>query len=228
MSLVPFGGGGDISLYSQCGKVSFKLLARNLGFSNLCAAGFFAAEKSLSEATAQMQSVGERGAILVCEDARGAESKLETAVKDLGYSVELARDTEEILSCLHSQSEGSAALLEISIPNLDGIDTLKEIRRIDPQPPITAVSAAATTNDIVAAEKSDATNFLCKPAPRYDLRVAVESGLERQVSLQGPTPGHAGRSAFLICLKAEMLPWADQSKRSVSQNVFLVFSRMFG
>jgi two-component system, NtrC family, response regulator AtoC len=133
-----------------------------------------------------MQSHGLCRTVLVCEDEHEVESlNLEMAVKYLGYSVEVARDGEEVLRYLtSSRSEVSAALLDLSMPGDGGIHTLAEIRRIDPQLPVIIVSSVATPNDIVAAMKSGATDFLCRPMSNHDLQVALDSALERHVSLQ--------------------------------------------
>jgi two-component system response regulator AtoC len=104
---------------------------------------------------------------------------LEMALKCLGYSVELAQDGDEVLSCLQSsRSEISAILLDIMMPNRDGIDTLREIRRIDPNLPVIIVSGASSTLNVVTAMKTGATDFLCKPVAHDDLRKAVTRALE--------------------------------------------------
>src|SRR5579871_1700839 len=93
--------------------------------------------------------------ILVGEDELEVRGYLEMALKCLGYSVELAQDGDEVLSCLQaSQSEISAVLLDIMMPNRDGMDTLREIRRINPSLPVIIVSGASSTMNIVTAMKS--------------------------------------------------------------------------
>src|SRR5947208_13905326 len=84
--------------------------------------------------------------ILVGEDEMEVRGYLEMALKCLGYSVELAQDGDEVLSCLQSsRSDIAAVLLDVMMPNRDGIDTLREIRRIDPNLPVIIVSGASST-----------------------------------------------------------------------------------
>jgi two-component system response regulator AtoC len=117
--------------------------------------------------------------ILVAEDELEVRGYLEMALKCLGYSVELAQDGDEVLSCLQaSQSEISAVLLDIMMPNRDGMDTLREIRRINPSLPVIIVSGASSTLNVVAAMKGGATDFLCKPVAHEDLRKAISRALE--------------------------------------------------
>jgi len=101
------------------------------------------------------------------------------ALKCLGYSVELAQDGNEVLACLQSsRSDIVAILLDVMMPNRDGIDTLREIRRIDASLPVIIVSGASSTLNVVTAMKSGATDFLCKPVAHEDLRKAVAKALE--------------------------------------------------
>jgi two-component system response regulator AtoC len=112
--------------------------------------------------------------ILIGEDDLEVRGYLEMALKCLGYAVESAQDGDEVLSCLQSsRSEISAVLLDLSMPNRDGIDTLREIRRMNPELPVIVVSGSGSTLNVVAAMKTGATDFLCKPVSHEDLRSAV-------------------------------------------------------
>ena len=117
--------------------------------------------------------------ILVGEDELEVRGYLEMALKCQGYSVELAQDGDEVLSCLESsRSDISAILLDIVMPNRDGLDTLREIRRIDARLPVIVISGVSSTLNVVAAMKCGATDFLCKPVSHEDLRKALMKALE--------------------------------------------------
>src|ERR1700735_1010591 len=97
--------------------------------------------------------------ILVGEDELEVRGYLEMALKCLGYTVELAQDGDEVLACLQtSGADISAVLLDIMMPNRDGMDTLREIRRIDATLPVIIVSGASSTINIVSAMKAGATH----------------------------------------------------------------------
>ena len=121
--------------------------------------------------------------ILVGEDELEVRGYLEMALKCLGYSVELAQDGDEVLSCLQaSRPDISAVLLDIMMPNRDGMDTLREIRRSDPNLPVIIVSGASSTLNVVAAMKNGATDFLCKPVAHEDLRKVIARALDMRTS----------------------------------------------
>jgi two-component system response regulator AtoC len=139
-----------------------------------------------------MQDIKRGRTILVAEDELEVRGYLETALKCLGYSVELAQDGNEVLECLESsRTEFAAVLLDIMMPNRDGIDTLREIRRTDPNLPVIVVSGAASPLNIVTAMKNGGTDFLCKPVAHEDLRKAISRALETKGAEYMPPPRSA-------------------------------------
>ena len=136
-----------------------------------------------------MQTSNNGRTILVGEDEMEVRGYLEMALKCLGYSVELAQDGDEVLSCLQSsRADIAAVLLDIMMPNRDGIETLREIRRIHPGLPVIIVSGASSTLNVVTAMKTGATDFLCKPVAHDDLRKAVTRALEIKGAEYVPPP----------------------------------------
>src|SRR6185436_11771517 len=104
-----------------------------------------------------MQAQKNGHTILVGEDELEVRAYLEIALKCLGYTVELAADGEEILSSLRANRERiSAVLLDLMMPQLEGIEVLREVRQLDPHLPVIIVSGAASTFNVVSAMKSGA------------------------------------------------------------------------
>jgi two-component system, NtrC family, response regulator AtoC len=134
-----------------------------------------------------MQTISKNRKILVGEDELEVRAYLEMAVKCLGYSVELAQDGDEVLACLQSAgAQPDAVLLDLMMPNRDGIETLKEIRRISDSLPVIVVSGASSTMNVVAAMRNGATDFLCKPVAHEDLQEAIERVLETRGTDSAP------------------------------------------
>jgi two-component system response regulator AtoC len=128
-----------------------------------------------------MQDVKKDQTILVAEDELEAHGYLGMAVRCLGYSVELAQDRDEVLACLQSsRTDFAAILLDIVMPSRDGIDTLREIRRMDTDIPVIVVSGSSSTLNIVTAMKNGGTDFLCKPVAHEDLRKAISRAIENK------------------------------------------------
>jgi two-component system, NtrC family, response regulator AtoC len=147
-----------------------------------------------------------RCTILVGEDELEVRAYLEMALKCLGFSVESAQDGAEVISCLESpDSNISAVLLDIMMPQQDGIDTLKEIRRIDPNLPVIMVSGASSTLNVVTAMKCGATDFLCKPVAHDDLQKAINKALEyKQVPQVMPVKAPSSKNGAFIAESQRM------------------------
>lgn len=133
-----------------------------------------------------MQALENERTILVGEDELEVLGYFEMALKCLGYAVETALDGDEVLSCLRSsRTEISAVLLDVIMPNRDGLDTLREIRNFDPMMPVIVVSGVASPQSIVTAIRNGATDFLCKPVPHDVLGRAVSAALETRKGSTG-------------------------------------------
>ncbi|HEX6894488.1 MAG TPA: response regulator [Bryobacteraceae bacterium] len=101
-----------------------------------------------------MNPAGGTGTILVAEDELDVLCYFDMALRSFGYNVETAQDGDELLSSLRaSRSEVLAVLLDIFMPNRDGLETLREIRRFYPTMPVIVVSGAASPQHIVTAIK---------------------------------------------------------------------------
>jgi two-component system response regulator AtoC len=130
--------------------------------------------------------------ILIGEDEPEIRAYLEMALKAMGYAVEMAEDGDEILGCLQSPGQDiSAVLLDIVMPQRDGLDVLREIRRLAPALPVIMVSGAGGPMNVVTAMKSGATDFLSKPVSHDDLRTALAKALESRASYDIARPSAA-------------------------------------
>src|SRR5947199_10332057 len=98
--------------------------------------------------------------ILVGDDDFEIRSFLEATLRRVGYTVELARDGHHVLDYLKSKKPVSAVLLDVSMPAKNGFETLREIRSRDKHLPVIMLSGSSTTENIVEAMKSGATDFL--------------------------------------------------------------------
>jgi two-component system response regulator AtoC len=143
-----------------------------------------------------MQPQGNGYTILVGEDELEVRAYLEMALKCLGYSVELAEDGEEVLSHLRrSRSVVSAVLLDLMMPQQDGMEVLQEIRHIAPNLPVIIISGAGSTLNVVTAMKIGATDFLCKPVTHDELHHSLSRALENKTGLKpAPVPVPSART----------------------------------
>jgi len=121
---------------------------------------------------------------------------LETALRCQGYSVEAAQNGQEVLAYLNGrQAPVSGVVLDVIMPDRDGIDTLKEIRRINRDLPVIMISDALSPLDVVEAMKNGANDFMVKPITPDDLRKALKRAIGTKPV---PTPAPAGQTTLSV------------------------------
>ncbi len=131
-----------------------------------------------------MKPEGNGYTILVGEDEPEVRGYLEMSLKCLGYSIEFAQDGDEIINLLQTlRSEIDVVLLDVIMPNRDGLETLREIRAMEPDLPVIVITGGGySPGNVVNAMKCGATDFLPKPVAHDDLKRAIEKAIEARKS----------------------------------------------
>jgi two-component system, NtrC family, response regulator AtoC len=111
----------------------------------------------------------DRKTVLVAEDDREVRECLAIMLRCQGYEVITACDGEEAVNYFTSGCDISAVVLDMMMPNKDGLAALREIRQVDADVPIITLSGLSTPLSIVNAIKSGATDFLSKPVNHEEL-----------------------------------------------------------
>jgi len=129
--------------------------------------------------------------ILVVDDEHGIRDLLWEILNDEGHNVELAENAAQARAW-RAQEQPDLVLLDIWMPDTDGITLLKEWAMSGVLTmPVIMMSGHATIDTAVEATKIGALAFLEKPITMQKLLKAVDQGLARgSVSRAGPAPLH--------------------------------------
>ena len=100
--------------------------------------------------------------VLVVDDEASIRRSLEGVFKDEGFSVVLAEDGESAIRILMN-TRPALILLDIWMPGMDGLETLRKIKEIHQDIPVVMISGHATISTAVAATRLGAMDFLEKP-----------------------------------------------------------------
>ncbi len=100
--------------------------------------------------------------VLVVDDEASIRRSLEGVLKDEGFSVVLAEDGESAIRLLMN-TRPALVLLDIWMPGMDGLETLRKIKEIHADLPVVMISGHATISTAVAATRLGAVDFLEKP-----------------------------------------------------------------
>lgn len=123
---------------------------------------------------------GARKRVLVVDDDRSIREYLKFLLEDAGYEVKEASNGNEALDCFRD-SAFDAVVTDISMPEKDGIDTMIEMRKLDADIRIIAMSGVSKSDtllDIAKMYKADLA--LKKPFQSDDLLNALRTLLEKE------------------------------------------------
>lgn len=100
--------------------------------------------------------------ILIADDAAFMRMRLKKLLDEAGYEVVEAANGQEAVS-LYAEHRPSAVLMDITMPEMDGVAATEAICRSDPKARVIMVSALGQQAMIVAAIKAGAKDFVVKP-----------------------------------------------------------------
>lgn len=118
--------------------------------------------------------------ILVVDDDESIRRYIAKLLVQGGYDVMTVSNGKAALNELRTGQDVSLAILDILMPEMDGLETLNEIRKISSDLPILMLSALGQTNIIVKAMKAGATDYLVKPFEEEELELAIIKSLEKR------------------------------------------------
>ncbi len=117
------------------------------------------------------------GRILVVDDDEAILHSCRTILEDRGHDVEVASGGEESLALLRRKSF-DLALIDLKMPEMDGLEVLAQVATFDPDLVLIIFTAFGTIESAVEAIKKGAFNYITKPFTAGQLAAAVAKGLE--------------------------------------------------
>ena len=119
--------------------------------------------------------------ILVVDDEPGIRESLSGVLQDEGYTVRAVGTAAEALAHLTSRCY-HVVLLDIWLPDMDGLDALARIQHLDPvqRPAALVISGHGSIETAVKATKLGAFDFLEKPLSIEKVVVTVKNALEHR------------------------------------------------
>ena len=125
--------------------------------------------------------------ILIIDDEIGVRRSLK-AVFEEDYQISLAADAESALSILERDIP-DVILLDVMMPERDGLSLLTELQERYADIPVIMVSASTGVRPVVRAIQTGAFDYIAKPFDVEELRRLVEKALSKTLSPPASLPG---------------------------------------
>ena len=117
--------------------------------------------------------------VLIVDDEKNIRRTFKMVLETEGFVVSVAETGEQALELFH-QDKPDAVILDVQLPGIDGIETLRRLKDGDGELPVIMISGHGTIATAVAATRSGAFDFVEKPLSRERLLVAVRNALKVQ------------------------------------------------
>jgi DNA-binding NtrC family response regulator len=132
-------------------------------------------------ATMPRHNLGESssaGSVLIIDDEAAIRESLETLLEMEGYEVQSAATADDGMNRIGSRPY-DLVLLDLALPDRNGIDLLAELHVHDPQLAVIMITAYGTVENAVRAMQAGATNFVQKPWDNEKLLADIRSAVAR-------------------------------------------------
>jgi DNA-binding response OmpR family regulator len=115
--------------------------------------------------------------ILIVDDEIDTLNLMEMVLKMAGYVIVKAMSGQECLQ-LNREEHPDLIILDIMMPNLNGLDVLRQLGKTYGAPPVIIFSAKNQIPDVIEGMDAGAFRYLVKTASREQLLQAVKAALD--------------------------------------------------
>jgi len=131
-----------------------------------------------------------RGRVLLVDDEASVREVSAALLAHLGFEVTLAEGGRRALELFGASADAFAlAIVDLTMPDLSGIEVARELLRIRPGTPVLLTSGYSEEEGVALLEHAGVRGFLAKPFSLEDLRFRIRAALEPGAERQGISSG---------------------------------------
>ena len=127
--------------------------------------------------------------ILLVEDDPMIGEAVSTALKDAAYAVDWVRDGKTASRVLEA-AEHQAVLLDLGLPERDGLEVLRHLREAEHTLPVIIITARDSVDDRIQGLDLGADDYLVKPFDVNELLARMRAVIRRQGGQAAPILGN--------------------------------------
>ncbi len=118
--------------------------------------------------------------ILIVDDEEVLRDVLDAVLRREGFETVMAASGEEALSILDVDDNIDLVILDIMLPGISGIDTLRAVRISNPSLPVIIITAFSSIDGAIEAMKHGAFHYIPKPFKNEEVVLTVNKALEQR------------------------------------------------
>jgi len=161
------------------------------------------------------------GRVIICDDEVEILRYLSKILTAKGLELEVFSSGTSLMSCLENRGldDSDLLLLDVKMPDLDGIEILQRIKKMKLEVPVVIMTAYASINSAIEAMKLGAYDYVTKPFPKEKIFGILEKVLERKALLK---ENSALKDELGIPSASTPIIFASESFRKVHDMAMLV------
>jgi len=122
--------------------------------------------------------IGKPRVLVIDDEAIMRDFVTETLMR-AGYAVDPASDGEQGLASFR-EGPYDLVMTDLKMPGVDGIEVVKEVRRLSPGTPVVVMTAYGTIQNAVSAMKQGAFDYVTKPLSPEEIEIVAEKAFGRK------------------------------------------------
>lgn len=123
--------------------------------------------------------MNEQVRILVVDDDEPGRQVMELLLKKAGFATVSAASGADGVALVRD-GQADLVLLDLFLPDRNGIEILREMRRVAPQQEVVVITGHASAESAVQAMKEGAFDYITKPVNFEELKLVIAKALEKQ------------------------------------------------
>lgn len=161
-----------------------------------------------------------KGNILIVDDEKGLRLGTQRLLEEEGYNVSAAENGTEGLK-LSTSTDFDVAIIDLKMPDIDGLDVLKEIKRIHPNTVCFIATAFASYDTAIQSTRLGAFGYIQKPYSPEELIYQIELGIKQRKLILDAERHEKEREQNLLELASEKSR-LNAIIKSISEGVIVI------
>ncbi len=124
-----------------------------------------------------------KGTILLVDDEAHIRKFIGLVLKQFSIPKLLEASNGEEAIALYKEHKPDLVLLDVNMPKLGGLETLKQLHEIDPECAVIMLTSLATRQTIEEASELGALNYIRKDTPKEEIAKALQETIEANFDL---------------------------------------------